>query len=309
MSALLEVILPVFLVVGYGYLARWKLGLTDGAVQGLMKFAQNFAVPVLLFRALSTLELGANFDPKLLVSFYTGALSGFAAGMLGARFLFGRPWEDSVAIGFATLFSNSVLLGLPITERAFGAEALGPNFAIVALHAPICYLVGVTAMEIARSGGRGIVGPMVGVAKSMATNPLVIGIALGIATNLSGIDLTGPARDAIDLVAAAALPAALFGLGGILVAYRPEGEMRVVVWIVLVSLVLHPAITWVMGGALGLSEGQFRSAVLTGAMPPGVNAFLFANMFGVSKRVNATAVLAATASSVGTIWIWLHLIP
>ena len=42
MQALIEVILPVFLVLGFGYLARWKLGFSDDAVQGLMKFAQNF---------------------------------------------------------------------------------------------------------------------------------------------------------------------------------------------------------------------------------------------------------------------------
>ena len=309
MQALIEVILPVFLVLGFGYLARWKLKFADTAVQGLMTFAQNFAVPVLLFRALSTLELGENFDIALLASFYTGALSGFAAGLLGARFLFGRPWADSVAIGFATLFSNSVLLGLPIMERAFGAESLGPNYAIIALHAPVCYVVGVTAMEIVRSGGSGIAAPLAGVARSMAKNPLVIGIALGIAANLSGLTLPGPARDAVDLVARAALPAALFGLGGVLVAYRPRGDMRVVAWMVAVSLILHPSVTWMMGTLTGLTDAQFRSAVVTAAMAPGVNAFLFANMYGVSKRVNATTVLVATACSILTVWVWLHLLP
>ncbi|MAM60652.1 AEC family transporter [Maritimibacter sp. UBA3975] len=309
MQALIEVILPVFLVLGFGYLASWKLGFGETAVQGLMKFAQNFAVPVLLFRALSTLDLGANFDPALLASFYTGAFTGFAAGLLGARYLFGRPWADSVAIGFATLFSNSVLLGLPIMERAYGSDALGPNYAIIAIHAPVCYVIGVTAMEIVRSGGSGVMAPVMGVARSMSRNPLVIGIALGILANVTNLTLPGPARDAVDLVARAALPAALFGLGGVLVAYRPQGDMRVVAWIVGVSLVLHPAVTWVMGTLTGLTDAQFRSAVLTAAMAPGVNAFLFANMYGVSKRVNATGVLVATATSILTIWLWLHALP
>jgi predicted permease len=64
-----------------------------------------------------------------------------------------------------------------------------------------------------------------------------------------------------------------------------------------------------MGTLTGLSDAQFRSAVLTASMAPGVNAFLFANMYGVSKRVNATGVLAATASSILTIWLWLHVLP
>ncbi len=310
MSSLIEVVLPVFLVIGFGYLSRWKLGLTEGAVDGLMKFAQNFAVPVLLFRAMSQLDLGSTFDLRLLASFYTGAVLGFAAGFFGARVLFKRPWADSVAIGFATLFSNAVLLGLPITERAYGAGALGPNLAIISIHAPTCYLIGVTAMEIVRSGsGGGLMRPLRQVARTMARNPMLIGIVLGLAVNLSGLTLPLPVGDAVNLVATAALPAALFGLGGVLRNYRPEGDLRVVSWIIFVSLVLHPGVTWLMVHALGLSTGQIRSAVLTAAMAPGVNAFLFANMYGVGKRVAATAVLAATGASLITVWVWLHLLP
>ena len=153
MAALLDVILPVFLVIGFGYLAVWKGYFSDAGVDGLMKFTQNFAIPCLLFRAISTLDLGQNFDLALLGSFYAGALTGFAAGLLGARFFFGRDWEDSVAIGFCCLFSNSLLLGLPITERAYGVTALEANYAIIAVHSPFCYAVGITAMEIARNRG------------------------------------------------------------------------------------------------------------------------------------------------------------
>jgi malonate transporter len=308
MSALIEVILPVFLVLGFGYLAVWRGLFSQSGVDGLMKFTQNFAIPMLLFRALSDLDLSASFDPRLLTSFYTGALAGFFAGFLGARILFRRPAADAVAIGFSTLFSNSVLLGLPITERAFGADALGPNYAIIAFHAPFCYLVGVTAMEIARAGGKDVARTMASVVAAMARNGLVIGITAGLAVNLLGIPLPATFASAVDMMVRAALPAALFGLGGVLVQYRPEGDLKLVAWICAVSLVMHPAIVWGMGRALALDPGQFRSAVLTAAMAPGVNTYVFANMYGVARRVAATAVLAATALSIVTIWIWLGLL-
>ncbi|MDB4112329.1 AEC family transporter, partial [Yoonia sp.] len=50
MAALIDVILPVFLVIGFGYLAVWKGYFSDAGVDGLMKFTQNFAIPCLLFR-------------------------------------------------------------------------------------------------------------------------------------------------------------------------------------------------------------------------------------------------------------------
>lgn len=308
MSTLVEVILPVFLVIGFGYAVTWRGWFSADAADALMRFTQSFAIPVLLFSAISKLDLATNFDPALLASFYTGAVAGFLAGLLGARFLFHRPWTDSVAVGFATLFSNSVLLGLAITENAWGPEALGPNFAIIAFHAPFCYTLGIAAMEFARAEGRGIPATLASVGAGMARNPLVIGIVLGAAVNLTGLALPGALRRAVELIAGAALPTALFALGGVLVRYRPEGDLRLVGWIMAVSLGLHPAIVWAMGSALDLSHEQFRSAVLTAAMAPGINAYVFANMYGVAKRVAATAVLAATAGSILTVWLWLGLL-
>ncbi len=107
----------------------------------------------------------------------------------------------------------------------------------------------------------------------------------------------------------AALPAALFGLGGVLYRYRPEGDAGTIVYACAVSLVLHPAVVWAMGSVTGLSTGQFRSAVLTAAMAPGVNTYIFANMYGVAKRVAASAVLIGTASSLVTVWLWLMILP
>lgn len=309
MQALLDVILPVFLVVAAGYLAAWRGWISANGVDGLMKFAQGIAIPVLLFMALTRLDLGAVFDWRLLLSFYAGAVSGFVAGLIGARFLFGREWEDAVAVGFVGMFSNSVLLGLAVSERAWGAESLGPNFAIIALHAPFCYLTGILAMEGVRARGAGLGRTALRVLRGMGTNPIVIGLGLGALVNLSGLPLPGAAADALDLIARAGLPAALFGLGGVLNRYRPDGDFRLIGFVVAVSLVLHPTVTFVLGRALGLADGPFRAAVLTAAMAPGVNAYLFADMYGRARRIAASSVLAATILCIVTAWLWLGLLP
>lgn len=309
MAALIDVILPVFLVIGFGYLAVWKGYFTDAGVDGLMKFTQNFAIPCLLFRAISTLDLQQNLDLVLLGSFYAGAFAGFLAGLLGARFIFGRDWEDSVAIGFCCLFSNSLLLGLPITERAYGAGALEANYAIIAIHSPFCYGIGITAMEVARNRGAALTALPGKVLRAMFQNALIIGIALGFAVNLSGLPVPGALSDAVDLIARAALPAALFGLGGVLYRYRPEGDMRTIFYVVAVSLVLHPAVVWMLAQTGGLSVSGTRSAMLTAAMAPGANAYIFANMYGRARRVVASSVLFATGLSILTVWGWLAVLP
>lgn len=309
MAALIDVILPVFLVIGIGYAAVWRGVFTNDWVDGLMKFAQNFAIPCLLFRAIASLDLTQEFDFALLGSFYTGATVGFILGTAGARLLFARPWEDSIAIGFCCLFSNSLLLGLPITERAYGAQALAGNYAIVALHSPFCYLLGIGAMEVVKNRGSGFSKTLIRIFKSLLSNALVIGILLGFFVNLTGLTIPGVVREALDLMIRAALPAALFGLGGVLYRYRPEGDLKAISYVVIISLIVHPVVVWAMGKVTGLSISQFRSAVLTSAMAPGINSYIFANMYGVSKRVAASSVLLGTIMSIVTVWVWLALLP
>src|SRR6056297_2887940 len=106
MTQILSIVLPVFLVVGAGYLAVWRGLFSDAGVDGLMVFTQKFAIPCLLFSAIATLDLGAELDLGLLLSFYSGSTLCFFAAMFGARLIFGRPWTDCVAIGFCALFAN-----------------------------------------------------------------------------------------------------------------------------------------------------------------------------------------------------------
>lgn len=310
MAALLDVVLPVFLVIGAGYLAVWRGLFSDSGVDGLMVFTQKFAIPCLLFSAIATLDLGEGFDWRLLVSYYAGSATVFALGIAGARGIFGRSWPDAIAIGFVALFANSVLLGLPITERAYGPDALVPNYAIVAIHAPFCYVLGITTMEIATAQSRAPLRLLATVGKAVFRNGLMIGIMIGFAVNLSGLPIPAIVGEALDLMIRAALPAALFGLGGVLYRYRPEGDAKVIAFVCVLSLLVHPAIAFTLGSlATGLSTGQMRSAVLTAAMAPGVNAYLFANMYGAARRVAASSVLIGTALTVLTASAWLLILP
>ncbi|WP_170569104.1 AEC family transporter [Ruegeria atlantica] len=308
LQSLIDVILPVFLVIGAGYAATYLGYFKETHIDGLMKFTQGFAIPCLLFLAIVHLDLSSSFDPRLLVSFYTAAALCFVAGLFGARLIFHREWEDCIAIGFCCLFSNSVLLGLPITDRAYGPENLAGNYAIIAFHAPFCYCIGITVMEVVRNRGNGGKQMARSVLSAMFRNALILGIALGFIVNLSGVGVPLVVDEALGLITGAALPGGLFALGGILVKYKPEGDLRAIAYVCGVSLLLHPSLTWLFGSVAGLPQDLFRSGVLTSAMAPGFNAYIFANLYGRPKRVAASAVLIGTAASILTVWFWLTLL-
>ena len=139
-----------------------------------------------------------------------------------------------------------------------------------------------------------------------------LGILCGLGVNLAqsqGLVLPEGFWAATAMIGRAAIPAALFGLGGVLHRYRPDAELDVVALCCAASLLLHPAVTWALTTLLNTPVEGTRSAVITAAMPPGVNAYLFATMYGRAQRVAASSVLIATALSLLTAWFWLGTLP
>jgi predicted permease len=304
---ILDIVAPVFLVIAAGY-ALVRTGLfADKLIDALMKFAIQVAVPCLLFRATSSLDLGAAYDWRVMLSFYSAAAISFTLAGVTAWKVFHRTPGESVAVGFAALFSNSVLLGLPISERAWGVENLSTAYAIVSVHAPFCYLLGITSMEFIRSDGRSWRDTMAVVVRAMFSNSLMIGIGLGFLVNLSGINLPQVVTSSVEILSNAALPVALFGLGGILTRYQFRADLGQVVSIAASSLIVHPLLTLTFCRLLEVEADITNAAVLIASMAPGINSYLFASMYQRGQSVAASTVLLGTASSVVSVstWLWI----
>lgn len=305
---ILNIVMPVFLVVGSGYLFVRVGWCNADLIDHLMKFAIQLAIPCLLFNATSSINLSQAFDWRVIASYYIAAIGSFLVTYLLARKLFGRRPGESVALGFCALFSNLVLLGLPISERAWGIDSMAPNFALVSVNAPICYLVGITMMEWLRADGRGFRETTGIVIKAMFRNSLMIGIGLGFISNFSGIAPPSALQSAIDLVASASLPVALFALGGVLHRYRVGGSVGEITMIAVLSLFVQPAATLLLGYQFGLDQQVINSIVLMSAIAPGLNAYLFASMYQRGVEIAASTVLVTTILAVFTLSGWLALL-
>ena len=247
------------------------------------------------------------------LSFYTGACAGFVAGLLGARLLFrrrlGRCRRHRLRLPLLELAAAR-----PADHRTrLRARCAGRRTSrSSSIHAPFCYGFGITAMEIVRSRGRASrrgTGAARSCARSSATR---WSSASRRALSSTSPGCRCPARSSTRRYD---------GPGG-----DPGGAVRrwaacscatgsratcaTIAMVCAVSLILHPAVIWALGRCdVGLDTDALRSAVLTAAMAPGVNAYIFAAMYGVAMRVAASAVLIATALSVVTAWGWLHLLP
>lgn len=304
------IIIPVFIIIALGYLSTLFKFLKISEIQILTKFAQNIALPCLLFVNIYQLDLVSVFSLNLLLTFYIAAGISFIIGILGGYY-FLKSLTNSIPIGFCCLFSNSLLLGLPITELAFGVEALKANFIIIAFHAPFCYLLGISAMEISINGNQNLLIAYKKILKSILSNALTLGIILGFLFNVSHLPMPYFLIDALNLLSTAGIPIALFALGGILTQYKEKviNSLPHSIMIAFISLFIHPLLTIYFGRNIFIiTEEELRSAIITAAMAPGVNAFIFSNMYQKSIEIAASSVILCTAISIFSSAMWISYI-
>ena len=140
MSALFDVILPVFLVIGFGYVAARWLGFRDASVNGVMHFAQGFALPLLLFAAFFTNFAAHETLPKkyklflMILPFLTAVflfsylpLYGWSYAFFNYKF--GLPMSQQEFVGFKWFTEMFANLGhreniFRVLKNTFGMSGL-----------------------------------------------------------------------------------------------------------------------------------------------------------------------------------------
>ncbi|HUV32828.1 MAG TPA: AEC family transporter, partial [Devosiaceae bacterium] len=295
-----------FAIVVLGYSAvRFGLFPKPG-VGGLIAFVNNFATPCLLFRAMYAVDFAETFQPTTMLPFYFGALVCGALGIVSARVLFSRRPGEAVASGFSAFFANTVLVGIPVIERAYGQPAMTVTFAIISVHAAILFTTGMIAMEIARRDGAPMGTTLLRAGRAMVANPILWGVFLGLLGNVSGFEMPTLVDATTALIALAIVPVALFGLGGALTEYRIVESWPEAAVVSTIKLMVHPAITWVlMVPVLGVQHDIAKVVVLLAAMPSGINTYIFATYYNRNTGVAANAVLISTVAGFVTISFWL----
>jgi malonate transporter and related proteins len=306
--ALLEIVVPVFLVVGAGYASSRTGFLAASAIDALAAFAVRIGIPALLFLALLRVDLDRAMDWRALLAFFCGIALAFFIAMALSRLIWKRRPGESVAVGFSAFFGNVVMLGIPIVDRAYGGEVMAAAFGLIAFHSAHNYFFGFVAMEMIRSDGTSVWTGLTRAFVTTARNPLMWSLA-GIVLNVAGVGLPHMVLDGLDLLGTAGLPVALFSLGGVLTRYRLRDQIGEALMVSSVSLLALPAIAWLLAaGVFRLPPEFVRAAVILSAMPPGLNGYIFASLYGRSVGTAASAVLLGTVLSIGSITMWLALL-
>lgn len=299
MFSLIVLVLPVFGLIGLGYATRATGYITDRTGDGLTDFVFAIAVPVLIFKTLSSAALPAAQPWGYWIAYFAGAFIAWALAMIAARGFFRIDHASAVVAGFAAGQANTVMVGIPMILAAFGEEGAVPLFMLIAIHLPIMITVATLLIE-----GRDAHIP--GALRKLTHNPIVLAIFAGAAARLIGYSPDGFIKIFIDMLAQTAVPCSLFAMGIALYRYGLEGGWKLPALVSALKLIAHPLIVFILARhVFAMPPAWSGVAVLFASCPCGVNAYLFAERYKSGAGIVSSSIALSTGLSVFTTIFWL----
>ena len=195
-----------------------------------------------------------------------------------------RPWTGRTISGFSCSFGNAVLLALPLALLTLGNAGMVPFLILIAVHGLGYFTVTTALLEYGRRQDRPLNRLPSGIARGLATNPIILGLVVGVAMNRLGLSLPGPLDRTFEHMQGAVTPCALFSLGASLTRCRIAGGLAEPLFAIAVKNMLMPILVWVLAvRVFGLPPTWSQAAILLAAMPTGVNVYLFAVRYGAAR--------------------------
>jgi len=307
MTALLNVVLPVFALIALGYLCRRVNVLGPSAVTEVNRFVVWLAQPALLF------GITANAHWSSYRLDFTLAMAGALVGTF--VLVLALTWRrigagDAVVDAQSAAYANNGFLGIPLGLLVFGDWSLPFSGVSVILTACVLYALGLIGLEMAQARGHGLGKALLKAGGAVVRNPMMIAPAVGAVFSTLGLKPPEGVTTLLELLAGAAIPCALVALG-LFLAENATAGFGDWSWAPLtaVKLVVQPLIAWLIAGPILHAPLQVvQMAVLMAMMPTGAGPFMLAKVYGRRGVVASQTILATTLLSVVTISVFLTLI-
>ncbi len=302
MTAIVNVVLPVFAIMLAGYLSgRFRL-LGDASSEALNRFVYYGALPALFFVSLSRVGMGEKLHWGFIAAYGGGLLVTFVLSVTVAVFAFRNRLAALGLHGMSAIFSNSGYMGIPLLVTAFGDAGRLPAILATVIMGAVVMPICVVIVELDLGRGAGPLGILRRVALAVARNPLVLSAAAGLFLSVSGLPLPVPIATFCEIMGAAAGPCALFAIGLFMVGRALHAGIGEVAWLVGLKLIVQPAITWWLAFRVFAMPAEWAaSAVILAALPTGALVFVLAQQYDIYLQRSTAAIVISTVVSVVTL--------
>lgn len=307
MLEVLTLTLPIFLLIGLGFLAVRAGWFAAAGLPALAGFVIRFALPALIFLALARRDFAEVMDTRFLAAYALGSLVAAALG-LGVSLWRRQGLERAAFVAMGVSCSNTAFIGFPLAQQFVGPQA-GIALALCLmvenlLMIPLCLALAGTGSAAHLRFGPAFLAALAALPK----NPLILAIAAGFACSLLGLPLPAPLGRAVELLSGASAAAALFYIGGTL-AGLPATRAMVgqVLPVALGKLLLHPlAVAAALWAVAPAAPALQQAAVVIAAAPMLAVYPIFAQRHGLQEVCAARMVgttLAAFFSLSALLWL------
>ena len=302
-------IIPLFTLIGLGYVARHTL-LDVRMLPALNQFVYYFAVPALLFNAARKQSLDSLFNLPALAAFSLGVvLTGVLTYAL-SRWVFAcRDAEGLVMRMLNTIFANYAYMGIPLTFGLLGEATHAATISII-LAGNLLVIGGAQLLiEISRQSQFSWLQVWRILDKSLLRSPIFVSTVLGLIASGLQLPLPKVMNSTLEMLAPAAIPVALFCLGASLQFKRTQTSVAEIATLISVKLIAHPALTWLAFVLIGVSDVIWlKATLLLCALPTGALVHVIAMRYNAFEQSSSQLIVLSTLLSLLTVTLWASLL-
>jgi predicted permease len=285
---------PLFALVFVGYALMRFTRLPKSWSERLSWFVFSIALPAMLFRLMSSFPKLPPVDTRLLLAFFGSCLIVFVIGRIVAWKAFGLDGVGQSVFALGGVFSNNVMLGLPLAKMVLGDAALPSVALVLVFNALILWTLVTASVEWARHGSLSLHGG----AKTLLAvlkNPIVAAILCGALFGLAGFSIPGLLEIPVALLGQVAAPMALAALGMGLAEYGIRDGLQISAAITAIKILLQPLVVWILARTLGLPPMETEVVVLLASIGVGANVYLMSRQFKTLEGPVAASLVLSTA--------------
>jgi predicted permease len=200
-------------------------------------------------------------------------------------------------------FGNFAYLGIPVIQSAYGDEML-PAAAVLSA-VDLFWVLTLTIVLIEALGEDGVHPKKL--LLSLAKNPLLLSVLVGLAIALLQIELPFVAKKTIHLFSNSVTAIILFALGlflGTQQLGKPKEWYPVIVLVITTMLIL-PACYYAYLKIIGMDEMLTKASIIDAAMPLGLTPYVLTSFYKLENKLAARVVVFGTLLSIVIIPLWM----
>lgn len=302
----LNATIPIFLVMVIGYILKALHILDDHFVKTLNSFNFKVCLPLLLFKDIAESDFYSVWDTRYVLYCFFVTLASIIVIWITAGLLYHNKAQLGEFIQGA-FRSSAAVLGIAFIQNIYGNSGMAPLMIIGTV--PLYNVAAVLILSFTGPEAHGLdKASFKSAVKGIMTNPIIIGILLGMLVSACKITFPFIVTKTISNISVLATPLALLGLGAGFEGRKALKEIVPTSIVTFIKLVLLPLIFLPMAVAMGFTGEKLVAILVMLGSPTTVSCYIMAKNMKHEGVLTSSVVVATTFLSSITLTAYLFVL-